>query len=222
MYQEEYFKGVGKTENKQYRFPSTKHVLPNLSSQFQIGKINLNLQTKDIVTESDMFIVNPANMWLHDGAGVTGAIFTTMSKDVPAPLKYQFEDDCNDIGFCSPGRVELVLTPQHPHIPGVIHLVGSPIESGRSEIVRRLYIQAIGAALDFALYHSKAIAFPSLGTGVYAIPRLTAAEWFWCALLPFSDHELQVHVDLFDAETYHLYRSLYMDMQAEWLQAGGA
>lgn len=223
--QQPFFQGVGKQANKGYRYPVAKPVIPFLSTQFHFGAVLVNMKTGDITEEKNTLVVNTANMLLQDGSGVTGAIFETMARDTQFPDSHAFENACDDIGFCPPGNVVLIPTPFHPTIPGIIHLVGLPMNAGRELIVRRLYLEATRQALDIARANNLPISFPSLGTGVYGVPVLIAANWFFRAVTLYADEHQDtsqvINLVLFDATTWHLYRSLWLDLHLEWEQAGG-
>lgn len=219
-----HFQGTwtGKEEAKSFRYSQLKPSLPLLSTRFVIGGLTVELKTGDVTAEKGKLIVNTANEFLMDGTGVTGAIFQTMDKDVPLANRYDFQDACDLIGYCPPGHCVLVPTPQHKSIPGVIHLVGHPMTSGRENVIRTFYLQAIADALSIASENDLPIAFPSLGTGVYAVPVLVAAEWMFRALSIYADeHEntlMDITIDLFSVQDWHLYRSLWLDLHTAWTQ----
>lgn len=131
----------------------------------------------DITTLKLDAIVNAANEPLIMGGGVDGAI---RRKAGPG-----METDLRRIGRCPTG--EAVITPAY-RLPAkfVIHTV-APVWSGgdaRSEEKERLLAACYGSALKLADENAiETIAFPCIGTGIYAWPAERAAEIAFSAVV---------------------------------------
>lgn len=123
-------------------------------------------------------IVNAANSRLAGGGGVDGAIHRAGGPAIPR--------ECRALGGCPSGSAVHtgagLLNARH-----VIHAV-APRWRGGSHDEASLLAGAYGAALALAdRLGDESIAFPSLGTGVYAYPVADAAS---VALSMVRDHIL--------------------------------
>lgn len=204
------------TSRQSVRTIATPRV-PAMSKTFQYGKLQVILKTGDIADESADVIVNAANEWLENGAGVTGAIFNAASDEfIRASATY---------GYCPPGHAVLVgnSQPSKLRCKGVIHGVCKPWHASRATHCRvltaEMYEQCFLIAENATF---TTIAFPAMGTGVYSVPVEEAAKMAYKAIDDFINYAgfrslKEVRFVLFDTTTYHIYKSLFQD----WIEQGG-
>lgn len=175
---------------------------------FKFSQLTLNLALGDITDVHADCIVNAANSWLLDGAGVTGAIFSRADK--------AFRLASEKAGYCPTGRA-ICLESGVPSWPHVMHAVGPIWEQRRTGQCRALTAQLYEQIFEIAERRKfKTLAFPSLGTGVYNVPVDMAAEMFFRAMIAFNEapgfQEVQeISVVLYDLTTYHTYKSIAQD-----------
>jgi O-acetyl-ADP-ribose deacetylase (regulator of RNase III) len=134
----------------------------------------LEVALGDITTFAVDAIVNAANENLNHGGGVARAISMAAGPELQA-ASY-------DIGHCETGQA--VVTPGF-NLPAkfVVHTVG-PIWGGGTHgepaLLFSAYYRAVQAAAEVG---AKAVAFPSISTGIYGYPVQDAAEIAVAALL---------------------------------------
>lgn len=121
----------------------------------------------DITTVDADAIVNAANSRLIPGGGVDGAINKAAGPELAKAMMA--------IGRCPTG--EAVITPGFELAARhVIHTVAPVFSQHKEADVWRLLTNCYRSSLGLAAQHgAAAIAFPSLGTGVYGIPINRAA-----------------------------------------------
>ncbi|MFN2427213.1 MAG: O-acetyl-ADP-ribose deacetylase [Candidatus Binatia bacterium] len=131
----------------------------------------LTLLHGDITRQHVDVIVNAANAGLVGGGGVDGAIHHAGG---PAIM-----EACDRIraekGGCPTGTA-IETTAGNLHAKAVIHTVG-PRWRGGKHGEERLLASAYRSSLELAASRGyRTVAFPSIGTGVYAYPLKKAAE----------------------------------------------
>lgn len=131
----------------------------------------LTLRQADITEQSVDAIVNAANTRLAGGSGVDGAIHRAGGPAIMA--------ECDRLraqqGGCPTGTA-VITTAGHLRAKAVLHTAGPVWRGGRSgepEALRSCY----RSALELARRHGlRAVAFPSISTGVYGYPVDQAAR----------------------------------------------
>jgi O-acetyl-ADP-ribose deacetylase (regulator of RNase III) len=133
--------------------------------RFKVNRSIVELVEGDIVDQGVDAIVNAANSSLLGGAGVDGAIHRAAGPEL--------KEECGRIGGCPTGEARITkgyrLKARY-----VIHAVG-PVYQGRPQDAE-LLASAYRSSLQLASQHGiKAIAFPSISTGIYGYPLDEAA-----------------------------------------------
>ena len=149
-------------------------------------------------------VVNAANRTLLGGGGVDAAIHR---KAGPGLL-----EECRQLGGCLTGRAKITKGYGLP-AKYVIHTVG-PVWSGganhEADLLADCYRNCLALALDNDL---KTIAFPSISTGAYRFPIISAASIALSAVREFileNPSSLQeVIFVLFSQEDLDIYRENY-------------
>lgn len=198
----------------------------NTEKTFEVAGVKIILKRGNVLDTNCDVVVNTANMWLRNGAGVTGALFTS--------LDYKFEEDSRNIGYCPLGHVVLVeATPyvptpndksrSNPFVPGfsqVAHLSAPEYQTDRVPECKLLTSQAIMQALEICDNDGySTICFPSIGTGAYRVPVDKAAQWHIDSILAMIDELVTlktIEIRLFDLPTLAQYRCIFEDTIAEY------
>ena len=180
--------------------------------EYKIGSATIRFRRGDITEMATDAIVNAANSSLMGGGGVDGAIHR---KGGP-----QILEECKRIraeqwpGGLPTGKAVITsggnLKAEH-----VIHTVG-PIwrggNKGEAELLKEAYINSLKIAGQNGV---RAVAFPSISTGIYGYPVEEAAR---IALRTAADY-LEKHQEiklvrfvLFDSRTYQTYEAALKEL----------
>ncbi len=155
----------------------------------------------DITEQAVDAIVNAANESLLGGGGVDGAIHRAAGRGL--------KDECRTLGGCPTGEAKVTEGYDLP-AAHVIHTVGPIWKGGKRDeeaLLAACYRNSLARAVEI---EARAVAFPSVSTGVYRFPLDRAAP---IALGAVRDHlaanELPERVTfvLFDERTYEAYES---------------
>ncbi len=159
----------------------------------------LVLQQADITTLDVDAIVNAANNALMPGGGVCGAIHRAAGR--------QLAEACADVAPCPTG--ESRITPGFElRARWVIHSVGPVWRGGTQGEAKQLascYRTALATADAEGL---QSVAFPAIGTGIYAFPVAEAARIALreiASALAGSAHVRRVVCACFDADSLAVY-----------------
>lgn len=187
------------------------------------------LETGDITMFAGDCVVNACNQWLVPGGGVDGAL-RDASKSVHIATSWRkgekweypisqdngqntLEKQCNAIGYLPYGYVARLDVPQDSNLAfkHMLMLSAPPFERSRPEqcarLTREAYLQAFSIAENVG---AKNIYIPAVGTGVYNVPVVQAAQW---AVDSLQAHEWasikHVHFVLYDLIAFHVYNSVF-------------
>ncbi len=160
----------------------------------------------DIVEQRVDAIVNAANTTLLGGGGVDGAIHRAAGPELL--------EECRTLGGCATGDARITkgyrLPAQH-----VIHTVGPVYRDGSHGEVEKL-ASAYSSSLALAEESGcRAVAFPSISTGVYRFPIEQAARIAQSTVLEWlRDHDLpeEVIFVLFSPSDLAVYQKTFEGM----------
>ena len=170
-----------------------------------INQSRLELVKGNIVEQTTDAIVNAANSALAGGGGVDGAIHRAGGP--------QIMDECRKYKSCHTGAA--VIT-SGGNLPArfVIHAVG-PIYSGDPEDALIL-ASAYKSALKLATQNGvKSVAFPSISTGAYNYPIISAAKVALHTVIDFLNNNSEIELVrfvLFDTSSYLAYKDVLNDI----------
>jgi O-acetyl-ADP-ribose deacetylase (regulator of RNase III) len=163
----------------------------------------------DIVEQDVDAIVNAANSGLLGGGGVDGAIHKAGG--------YVIDEECKAIrekqGECPTGNA-VITSGGNLKAKYVIHAVGPVWEGGKNNednLLASAYIESLKIADNCKL---KAIAFPSISTGVYGFPVERAARIALRAVSDYLDKSdiKEVRFILHNDKDYDVYLKVFNEM----------
>ena len=170
-----------------------------------INQSKIKLLDGDITRQDTEAIVNAANSGLRGGGGVDGAIHKAGG---PAIM-----EACRRIGGCPTGEARLTLGGRLS-AKYVIHAVGPVYKDGQQGEPSQL-ASAYRYSLVLASKHGiKAVAFPSISTGVYGYPIKAAAQIAIETVIDYlkSNQGInEVRFVLFGAGPYRIYKEVLED-----------
>ena len=154
----------------------------------------------DITTLDVDVIVNAANVSLHGGGGVSGAIHSAAGPELL--------QECLALAPCPIGEARLT---QGHNLPAkyIIHTVG-PIWRAdaphQAELLASCYRNALALADSV---RAKSIAFPAISTGIYGYPAREAAEIAFSTIVKLDSFTIErVIFCCFSEDDYTLYHTL--------------
>lgn len=143
-------------------------------------------------------IVNAANNTLLGGGGVDGAIHKAAGPELLS--------ECLTLNGCADGQAKITRAYNLP-CEAIIHTVGPDFRKFPKTAPVLLYVAYI-SALDLAKQKSyKAVAFPSISTGIFAFPIQEAAYIAIQAVKGFlkKNTDMEVTWVLYTGEDYRIY-----------------
>jgi O-acetyl-ADP-ribose deacetylase (regulator of RNase III) len=177
--------------------------------EVRVGQSVLELVEGDITQQDTDAIVNAANARLVPGGGVDGAIHRAGGPAIEA--------EARQLGGCPTGEAR-ITTGGKLKARYVIHTVGPVYKDGwhqEPELLASCYRESLKLASARGL---KAVAFPSISTGVYGYPIRDAAK---VALTTVKDY-LAGHSDiqrvrfvLFGQPAYEVYAGVLQEIFPE-------
>lgn len=194
-----------------------KPIAPKLQRSYTYHDLVVALYLGDIAGAKATAIVNASNQWLHDGGGVTGAIWRASSDELI--------DAYEDVGFCPTGDIRVIeigqIDPGHIASEYVIHATAPQWELNRERqcmaILKEQYVKIFETCDEYSL---SSVALPILGTGHYNVPFIQGYGCFLQALSAFDSLRFtgfskgleQVQVVLYDEMSYHVAKSMLSDL----------
>lgn len=166
----------------------------------------LQIIRQDLTKMEVNAIVNAANSQLQQGGGVCGAIFAAAGAE-------RLQAECNSLAPCPVGQA--VLT-QGYDLPAdfIIHTVGPVWQGGdhnEEALLRSCYRSSLTLAQARGL---DSIAFPLISSGIYGYPKDLALQVAMKTIGEFLlEHEMQVSLVVYDADTVQISKSQYRELQ---------
>lgn len=167
----------------------------------------LEIIRHDITKMKTDAIVNAANSQLQMGGGVCGAIFNAAGPQ-------ELQEACDRIGYCAVG--DAVHTDAFGlDAKWIIHTVGPVWEGGSNNeeaLLRNCYRNSLELAHQLGC---ESIAFPLISTGIFGYPKEPALRIAISEIEQFlMEHEMQVHLVVFDRQTFGISENLYESIAA--------
>jgi len=166
----------------------------------------LKIIHNDITEMETEAIVNAANVYLHAGGGVCGAIFNKAGF-------YEMSQACQKLPPIAVG--EATITPGfHLKAKYVIHAVGPVYKDGKHNEKNDL-ANAYKNSLKIAIENNiESISFPLLSSGIYGYPKKEALDVAIEAITQFlNDYDLDVNIVVFDRKAVQLSEELYHEIE---------
>jgi O-acetyl-ADP-ribose deacetylase (regulator of RNase III) len=151
-------------------------------------------------------IVNPSNLKLKMGGGVSGVILAAANNK-------EIQKECDKIGFCDIGQA--VITSAY-NLPSkyIIHTVGPIWQDGSNEepvLLYNCYKNSMKLAMD---NNCESIAFPLISSGVYNYPKEKALSIAVNAITDFIlEHDIMVYLVVYDKTAYQLSEKLIASVE---------
>lgn len=171
-----------------------------IPEEIRLGSRLIRLVRGDITAEHVDAIVNATNASLRAGGGVCGAIYAAAGPALAEDARRVMADR----GPLTPGEA-IATVAGDLHARYVIHALG-PVwhggEQGETEALASAYRNSIKLADSLGL---QSIAFPSISTGIYGYPLMTAAHVALRTLRDALKHATsvrEIRVVLYDERTY--------------------
>lgn len=170
-----------------------------MNKKITYNATDIELVTGDITEQTIDAIVNAANSALAGGGGVDGAIHAAGGPEIMAQTDRDYPHGC-------PTGMAVISNAGRLSARFVIHTVAPRYSPDKPNCPRQLYCAYFNSLALAAENGCKSIAFPSLGTGVYAYPLEKAASIALKAVRDFLDSHASkmnlIRFVLFDSNTY--------------------
>ncbi|WP_019227228.1 macro domain-containing protein [Sedimentibacter sp. B4] len=151
----------------------------------------LQLIRNDISKVHADAIVNPTNIYLKAGGGVSEAIFTAAGKK-------ELQKECEKIGYCSVGNAKITKA-YKLNAKYIIHTVGPVWKDGNSNEEKLLSDCYNNCLMLAKQYNFESIAFPIISSGNFGYPKDKALKVALSCFNEFLlDNEIIIYLVIYD------------------------